>query len=243
MKASNEPMTDAALAQQALQRVESSQASPDHWEDASACSALVDGSASERDWNALWESSRASALEDWNAYQVVGDALRGGVPLAAVTPAATFLVNFQARIQQELSAATRRPVTQSVAESVHSVDGRHKTPANDALFRWKMLATAASISAVMAVSWAVLGTVTGDPASQRGTEMAMTAPPAPPAEGVVAESANPDSAVIVNTGQGPLIRDARLEALLAEHRQYGGLSALQKPAGFLRNATYDAPAR
>jgi sigma-E factor negative regulatory protein RseA len=50
--------------------------------------------------------------------------------------------------------------------------------------------------------------------------------------------------VAVSTGQGILIRDARLEQMLAEHRQYGGMSALQMPAGFLRNATYDtAPQR
>lgn len=46
--------------------------------------------------------------------------------------------------------------------------------------------------------------------------------------------------VLVQTGQGQVLRDARLEELLAEHRQYGGMSALQMPAGFLRNATCDA---
>ena len=38
----------------------------------------------------------------------------------------------------------------------------------------------------------------------------------------------------------PVLRDARLEQLLAEHRQYGGMSALQMPAGFLRDATHTA---
>jgi sigma-E factor negative regulatory protein RseA len=47
----------------------------------------------------------------------------------------------------------------------------------------------------------------------------------------------------VNTNQGVLIRDAELEALMAEHRQHGGVSVLQMPAGFLRNATYDTNAR
>ena len=32
----------------------------------------------------------------------------------------------------------------------------------------------------------------------------------------------------------------QLEQLLAEHRQYGGMSALQMPAGFLRDATHQA---
>ena len=57
---------------------------------------------------------------------------------------------------------------------------------------------------------------------------AQSAPPAMPA------------AVVVNTSQGPVLRDPRLEQLLAEHRQYGGMSALQMPAGFLRDATHQA---
>ena len=44
--------------------------------------------------------------------------------------------------------------------------------------------------------------------------------------------------------QGPaetpatMIRDPQLDALLAAHKQFGGASALQMPAGFLRNATF-----
>jgi sigma-E factor negative regulatory protein RseA len=30
---------------------------------------------------------------------------------------------------------------------------------------------------------------------------------------------------------------------MAAHRQFGGASALQMPAGFLRNATFEGPAR
>ena len=37
--------------------------------------------------------------------------------------------------------------------------------------------------------------------------------------------------------------DEVLEALLAEHRQHGGMSALQMPSGFIRNATYEAAGR
>jgi sigma-E factor negative regulatory protein RseA len=51
------------------------------------------------------------------------------------------------------------------------------------------------------------------------------------------------TAVVVNTPQGAVIRDAQLETLMAEHRQHGGMSALQMPAGFLRNATYSGSDR
>jgi sigma-E factor negative regulatory protein RseA len=40
-----------------------------------------------------------------------------------------------------------------------------------------------------------------------------------------------------------MIRDPRLDALLAAHRQFGGTSALQMPSGFLRNATFEESSR
>ena len=39
------------------------------------------------------------------------------------------------------------------------------------------------------------------------------------------------------------LRDPQLDALLAAHQQLGGHSALQMPSGFLRNATFERPAR
>ncbi len=40
-----------------------------------------------------------------------------------------------------------------------------------------------------------------------------------------------------------MIRNPELEALLAEHRQHAGLSVVQVSSGFLRNATYEVPAK
>jgi len=246
MNASKEPMNDAGSALQAKQNLAPIHMESDEREPASTCSALMDGSISDQDWDGLWESSRshASALEDWNAYQIVGDALRGGMPLVAITPPAEFLANFQARMHQESPADLRKPVSELPGSLVSPpAEGRRATAANEAVFRWKMLAMVASVSAIMAVSWGVLGTVGGVGAPQTGAELAQTVPAAPSSEVVVAQPGSVNSSIVINTGQGPLIRDARLEALLAEHRQYGGMSALQKPAGFLRNATYDAPDR
>ena len=39
-----------------------------------------------------------------------------------------------------------------------------------------------------------------------------------------------------------MIRDPQLDAMLAAHKQFGGASALQMPAGFLRNATFQGVA-
>lgn len=247
MKASKEPLNDTGFAPQVSQNPASTHVDPEESELVRACSALMDEPISDQEWDALWESSlrRSSTLEDWNAYQIVGDALRGNAPLVAVTPPSAFLANFQARMDLESSAVLGTPVgdTQGVLASPSLADGRRVPAANDAIFRWKMLAMVASVSAVMAVSWGVLGTVGGDGALQTAPELAQVAPTAHSSVVAVAEPDSVNSSIVVNTGQGPLLRDARLEALLAEHRQYGGLSALQKPAGFLRNATYDTPDR
>jgi len=40
-----------------------------------------------------------------------------------------------------------------------------------------------------------------------------------------------------------MLRDPQLDALLAAHRQHGGVTALQMPAGFLRNATFNEASR
>ena len=99
--------------------------------------------------------------------------------------------------------------------------------ANDDLFRWKLLAGVASVAAVAAVAWSVAGSAR----APAGPELAAVQPRSQPA---VVQTGTP--------GQG-MIRDPRLDELLAAHRQFGGASALQTPAGFLRNATFEGPSR
>ena len=53
----------------------------------------------------------------------------------------------------------------------------------------------------------------------------------------------PVVAVADADGQQVMIRDPRLDELLAAHKQFGSTSALQMPAGFLRNATFETPGR
>lgn len=53
----------------------------------------------------------------------------------------------------------------------------------------------------------------------------------------------PVVAVADADGQQVMIRDPRLGELLAAHKQFGSTSALQMPAGFLRNATFETPGR
>jgi sigma-E factor negative regulatory protein RseA len=106
--------------------------------------------------------------------------------------------------------------------------------ANDSVFRWKMVAGVAAVAAVGSVLWAMAGT----PAGLGGAQMAQQSGGQPAA--VAAASA---SAVAANDNVQVMIRDPRLDELLAAHKQFGGASALQQPAGFLRNATFQTAGR
>ena len=92
--------------------------------------------------------------------------------------------------------------------------------AND--WGWKVAAGVASVAAVAAIGWNL---VASGPAA--GPQLA-----AAPAAGVPAA-----------VQPAAMIRDPRLDQLLAAHRQLGGATALQAPSGFLRNATFEGPAR
>ena len=212
--------------------------------DDSGWSALMDGSATPAELDELFSIPvLAGSLERWDAYRVVGDALRGESALVGQVPAADFLRGFHARLAAEESPATRVPTPRESGVSVSIATQNRGTAANDAAFRWKMIAMAASVSAVMAVSWGVLGLGGAGNAPAVGPVVASVEPAARSEAVAPVGVPSREGSVVVNTPQGPLIRDARLEALMAEHRQYGGMSALQMPAGFLRNATYDAPER
>ena len=153
--------------------------------------------------------------EAWHTYHLIGDVLRSG-ELAQGTPPMAFMGRLQVRLRQEHGtglAPTGEPF-------VGTLGGR---AANDSVFRWKVLAGVATLAAVAAVAWSVAGV--GD---------------ARPGAGQMA-AAQPEAAA--SSQSQVMIRDPRLDELLAAHRQLGGATALQAPAGFLRNATFEGPAR
>lgn len=211
---------------------------------ASSLSALVDGEVHDIELERLLSEYAADSetLEVWHSYQVIGDVLRASAPAVANQTPQAFLAGIQTRLQVE--APRVKPVLEALVltEAPSTATAHVRAPAaNDAVFRWKLVAGLASLAAVMAVSWTVLGTA---PAGAGGSGVAGAQMAANGTGlGMVAAQTQDSTAVVVNTPQGPLIRDAQLEALMAEHRQYGGMSALQMPAGFLRNATYDATGR
>ena len=191
-----------------------------------AVSALVDGELSSAELETLFDGaiSQSDWTAEWKLYHLIGDVLRGSQPAVALrAPSSAFAAAVTKRLSQD--------VEPSLPDASMTVAVRGMA-ANDAVFRWKLVAGLASLAAVAAVGWSVVG-LDGTQAPQ-GPQIAV----APPAAQVT------PLAVVVQTPQGDVLRDPRLEQLLAEHRQYGGMSALQTPTGFLRNATYDsAPQR
>lgn len=210
-----------------------------------AWSALADGELDAADIRALLASIEGSpeGLSEWHAYQVIGDVLRGNADPTGKRPATDFLaavrIGLDARDSWTEELAHRPAVANMPVARVRA------QAANEEVFRWKLVAGMASLAAVVAVSWTMLAGSGADPNGSAGAQLAV-APPASVAEPALAVNtpgAPGAVPVMVGTGQGILIRDAQLEALLAEHRQHGGMSALQMPSGFIRNATYEAAGR
>lgn len=189
-----------------------------------ALSALLDGEVCADDFEALLapgSEEMASLLSDGQTYELIGDVLRGR-PVQRSVGGAAFAGAVMARLR-DAPLTVPQPV-------VLQTGGGRRAAANDAVFRWKLVAGLASLAAVVAVTWTIgTGGQYGDLSSP---QMANASP--------VSEFASTIQPVVVQTAQGQVLRDARLEQLLSEHRQFGGMSALQAPAGFLRNATYDA---
>jgi sigma-E factor negative regulatory protein RseA len=165
-----------------------------------------------------------AAYEAWHSYHLIGEVLRTG-ECALAARGGDFLSQLQARLAQE-----RVPARAPLAEAPIPVITVRAEAANDTSFRWKMAAGFASMAAVAAVGWAVIATPAGPQQPQLAA--AYLAPASVAAAGA-------SGTVIANTEKGAMIRDARLDEFLAAHRQFGGASALQMPAGFLRNATFE----
>jgi sigma-E factor negative regulatory protein RseA len=161
------------------------------------------------------------ALETWHTYHLIGDVLRSGECTVGMVPEA-FLSRVQSRLQQAQRIGATATARFSSGPAGPLQDER--PAANDASFRWKVLAGFASLTAMAAIGW----TMTAGPAGK-------------PQESQIAASQR--ATVLAGTERGVMIRDPKLDEFLAAHRQLGGASALQMPAGFLRSANFEGPAR
>lgn len=197
-------------------------------------SALADGQLASDEFAAVLAICEADeqALESWKAYHLIGDVLRSP-GLAPQASDVAFLSRLRTKLAQE-PAVDVRPAVSAVAVLPAKPAGWPDTgreASNDNSFRWKMVAGFVSVAAVVAVAW---NAGSGLLAPSAAPQLAQSAAP---------QLARPEAPqqVLVMSSQGPVVRDARLQELLAEHKQFGGASALQMPSGFLRNATFEAP--
>ncbi|MEG0938287.1 MAG: RseA family anti-sigma factor [Comamonas sp.] len=138
--------------------------------------------------------------------------------------------------------------------------------ANASVFRWKMAAGFASVAAVAAVGWGVMLAGSGGlNDGQSGAQLAAANPnvvlasavpmvpnglmSATSAEQGVATALDAEAqsstavAVAGPNGQTVMLRDSRLDELLAAHPQYSSAPNLQMPASFLRNASFATATR
>ena len=201
-------------------------------------SALMDGQLQGAEAGAALRMMASSEARDcWQVYHLVGDVLRSS-DLAACGRDSLFLTRLSARLQDEA-------VPVAVVPAAQPADTRDvsRPAANDGVFRWKMVAGLASFAAVAAIGWGVMGGIgpqagVGVQLSQGGapapTQIATLAAPVP-----VTVASNPAEA----DAGAVMLRDARLDELLAAHRQTSGATALGNAAGFLRNATFEGSGR
>ena len=211
-------------------------------------SALADGQLQGAEFArtlALLELS-ADARATWHAYHLTGDVLRSGEALAGCDDVA-FLERFQRRVQSEPTLMRNQrgqfqDEPQFMAEDsripwASPLNRMDRQSANSPGFRWKMIAGFASVVAVVAVSWGAMGSIGLQ--SDQVSQLAQTSAPAMPSESVdsVAPTAFLDPAVVDASGS-VMLRDPHLDALVAAHRQFGGVSALQNPASFVQSATF-----
>ncbi|WP_431273776.1 sigma-E factor negative regulatory protein [Variovorax ureilyticus] len=174
----------------------------------------------------------------WQTYHLVGDVLRSGVH-APCSDTTTFLSRFQDRLASEppLQTVVALPESQPVRRS-------RAEAANEPVFRWKLVAGAASLAAAAAIGWNWVGTE-GPRASGAQLAQQQAAPAAVVATANIAppprQTLTPTRVLVGNGNPQVMLRDPRLDQLLEAHQQVSGASQL--PSGFLRNATFERPSR
>lgn len=228
----------------------------------SEVSAWVDNELPPEDWDQLLASDAESdsLLQTWHCYHLIGDALRSSAATASAQwSAEACSASRSSALARDIIAraggldgpALPTPMvpTPVSAHSIpESIPMLRREAANDGVFRWKMVAGLASVAAVLSVAWGVSGLVPGTQVHEAQLAKGVT-----PGAVVMAKAAGGGLPVVVQpvqpspvwvaTSHGQVLRDPRLEELMLAHRQAGGASALQVPAGFLRNATFDASQR
>lgn len=211
-------------------------------------SALVDGElyGDELSQAVAW-AEEGEGHASWQLYHLVGDVLRS--PELAHHSQHDLLSGLRAQLAQEpplsLQPAALEQLAPAQLPMTSAVQSLVRDPvANASVFRWKVAAGFASVAAVAAMGWnlVVVPAGTGSQlaqapaASPASVQLAQGTPGAP----MMSVPQTDGSVIAVATGNGSevILRDPRLDELLAAHRQFGSKASLQMPADFLRNASF-----
>ena len=197
-------------------------------DDMELVSALADGELDGDDFRralAFLESSD-EAMNAWHAYHVAGDVLRCA-DMAVSAGGLAFAARVRAGLEGTQVAGASAPRVWQPAPTAQVMAA--PAASNDPTTRWKALAGVACLVALASLAWHV----DPDADSGRAAQLALGAPSVAASSAAVAAAAEP----------GVMVRDARLDELMAAHKQLGGSTALQAPSGFLRNATFEGQAR
>ncbi|HMN20466.1 MAG TPA: sigma-E factor negative regulatory protein [Ottowia sp.] len=187
---------------------------------------LVDGRLAGAEFEAALSTlAHREARECWHVYQLIGDVLRAP-ELAAWDRGADVLPDLgESGLRAARAAALPDPT---------------RPAANDAVFRWKLVAGLASFAAVAVLGWGALAGLAPAPG---GAQLALQQP-APDAAAGAERTPRPVLADASVAGRNTvMLRDPELDRLLAAHQQSSGVAAFGNPSGFLRSATFEGSGR
>ena len=169
---------------------------------------------------------------NWHAYHLVGEVLRSGEAIVGAHELA-FSKRLMSRLQQEVPGLVVADLGVTQTAVKRGFAGQAAVlAANDASFRWKILAGVACTVAVGLIVWQAA-------LDQRSPiQLVQTLPP-----GGMGGVASQSTQLVETNRSQVMIRDPHLDALLTAHQQSGSGSAPSMSAGFLRNAAFEGAAQ
>ena len=194
-------------------------------------SALADGELDDAaPLCAAWRSE-IEVRQAWHAYHLIGDVLRSEDLAGAPARDAALLGRLRERLAGEPAVLAPEPLPAAAAQER----------------RWSLRAAVAMTAGVVAVGgiYSLMRPV-ADPTAIASSGQAPSATPvvadAAPGGAVPAAANDTEPVVVVANGNVRLIRDARLDAYLAAHKQFAGSSALGIAQSLQRSASLETTA-
>jgi sigma-E factor negative regulatory protein RseA len=211
-----------------------------------AVSAWLDGHVAGGDNEFAPQAVCANDLQAWAEYHFIGQAMRGQVGDVRVSQS-EFL-------RRWTNLRDTRSASIQMGPSRHQ-SGQFELPvvaANDAL--WKRYAGLCVLALGVGLGWQFWPHPSAEdkqttakslsmPATSTTNMQASVTQPAQETSKTLSQTAPaqvaPQGRLVVVSQQGnAVVRDPELDELLGRHKQLGGATALQAPAGFLRSATF-----